>query len=504
MFDKTAAPPSDNSALIRRLYLLGFSFSGLEIMVRGAIGLLRWLLYQFGGATAMAGRDALIEPIAGVLVGLPLWVLMWRLAQILFASPEISERESALRKFYLHTIVFFSTLATISGATLIVAGLLRQAFGLTPQGDIRDPLPMVLISALIWAYHSMVLRADVASIPEVPRQAGVRRISWYLVASIGLSAALIGLGGIFSVIIRAISALTFGNDLREQLAWTLSALIAGLPIWALSWRRAQGSAETNDTSGENERNSLVRRIYLYSFLLVATLTILSGLVYIVFRLLRITLGEPSQGNLVADLAQAIAFSGIAAGILAYHVSLLRGEGRRRRDTAATSAAELRVAVLDLTDGAFGRAVIERLRHELPGLALSPIGLNPVAAAAMGAEADPRGLTTQLAEASLIIGPWQAAVSQMSGAEVAQAVGASTAHKVLLPTPTEGWTWAGVDPWNSEVAIGQIVNVVRQIRSGEPIRPVRRMTPLTIVGIGCGVIVLLSVLLIIVSASIYFR
>ena len=35
----------------------------------------------------------------------------------------------------------------------------------------------------------------------------------------------------------------FGDDLREQLAWSLAALIAGLPVWALIWRRAQGMAE---------------------------------------------------------------------------------------------------------------------------------------------------------------------------------------------------------------------------------------------------------------------
>ncbi|MBC8076270.1 MAG: DUF3842 family protein [Chloroflexales bacterium] len=492
--DAAAVPPNSNSALIRRLYLLGFSLGGLVVAAQGAIGLLRWVLYQLGAAAITADDSSLTSPLAGLLVGLPLWVLPWRLAQGLFDGPDTDERESALRKFYLHAVVFFSALAAVSGATLMLTGLLRQGFGLDPQGDIRGPLPVVLITAVIWAYHSLTLRADAARLREVPRQARVRRLSWYLVGSIGLATALIGLGGVVSTLIRALGAPAFGSDLREQLAWSLSALCAGLPVWALIWRRAQGAAVADDPAGDDERGSLVRRIYLYSFLFAATLTILSGLVYIVFRLLRVVLGDALQGSLLADLAQAIAFSCIAAGVLAYHGGILRGEGRRRQAAEATRAAEVRVAVLDLADGTFGRAVVERLRQALPGLALNSIGLTPAAAAGMGAAVDPRGLAAQLAEASLIIGPWQVAVPQTAGAEVAQAVGASSARKLLLPTPAEGWAWAGVDHWSDEAAISQIVHAVRQVLSGESIRPARPMTPLAIIGTILGLIVLLITIL----------
>lgn len=496
--DAAAAPLTGNSALIRRLYFLGFSLGGLSLVAQWAVAVLRWVLYQFGGPTT-AGAPGLIDPIAGLLIGLPLWVLAWRLAQQLFFGPDVAERESALRKFYLHAVIFFSALAAVSGATLMLAGLLRQALGLAPQGDLRGPLPVVLVAAIVWAYHSLTLRTDTAMIAEAPRQAGVRRLSWYLVASIGLATTLIGLGFIVSVLIRATSAPSFGNDLREQLAWSLAALLAGLPVWVLTWRRAQQSAERDGPGGDDERGSLVRRIYLYGFLFAATLTILSGLIYIVFRLLRLALGEPAEGSLVADLAQAIAFSALAAGVLLYHGSILRAEGRRRQAAVATRAAELRVVILDLADGAFGQAVTERLRHEVPGLILRPIGLTPAAAARMGAEADPRGLAAQLAEAGLIVGPWQIAVAQTASVEVAQAVGASPAHKLLVPSPTERWSWAGVEPWNTETAIAQVIHAVRQTLNGEPVRPVRALVPLAIVGTIIGVVLLLILTFIVVTA-----
>lgn len=487
--DAAAAPPVGPNALPRRLSVLGFSLAGLLIVSNGATATLRWALYQFGGAT-VAAESALIGPLAALLVGLPLWVVAWTMAQGLFQSDQSGERESALRKAYLHSVVFFSALSAVGGATLMLAGVLRQAFGLAPQGDIRGPLPIVLVAAVVWVYHSRMLNADAATFAEAPRQAAVRRLSWYLVATVGLAASLIGLGLIVNVLIRSLGGLSFGDELREQLAWALSALIAGLPVWAVIWRRAQGLAERDGPAGDDERSSLVRRIYLYGFLFAATLTILSGLVYIVFRLLRLALGAPSEGNLVADLAQAIAFSALAAGVLAYHGSILRAEGRRRQAAEASRAAELRVAVLDPADGAFGRAVVERLRHEVPGLTVSPIGLSPAAVTAMGAAPDPRGLAAQLAETGLIVGPWQIAVAQGAGAEVAQAVGGSSARKLLLPTPTENWEWAGVEPWSGEAAVDQVVRAVQQILGGEPVRPVRPPAPLAIFGAVVGAVFLL--------------
>jgi hypothetical protein len=204
--DAATAPIVDNNALVRRVYLLGFSFAGLVATGQAAIALLRWVLYQVFGATPLVGATALVGPLAGLMVGLPLWVLPWGLAQGLFHSPAAGERESALRKLYLHAVVFLSALAAVSATTVMLAGLLRQILGLVPQGDIRTPLPVALIAAVIWAYHSLTLRAAAALIREAPRQAGVRRLSWYLVASVGLAAALIGLGGIMGALIRALGA----------------------------------------------------------------------------------------------------------------------------------------------------------------------------------------------------------------------------------------------------------------------------------------------------------
>lgn len=42
--DAAAVPPDSSGALIRRIYLLGFSLGGLLVTTQGAIALLRWIL----------------------------------------------------------------------------------------------------------------------------------------------------------------------------------------------------------------------------------------------------------------------------------------------------------------------------------------------------------------------------------------------------------------------------------------------------------------------------
>ena len=65
---------------------------------------------------------------------------------------------------------------------------------------------------------------------------------------------------------------------------------------------------------------MVRKIYLYFFLFIATITILSSLVYIVFRMISMILGEPAPS--LSELGQAIAFTLIALGVWLYHWTVL--------------------------------------------------------------------------------------------------------------------------------------------------------------------------------------
>jgi hypothetical protein len=310
--DGQAVPESDGAAIVRRLYLLGFSAAGLTMTTWAVIGLVRWLMYEFGPAAIHAGGfdPTLTHETIRLIVGGPLWLIFWYQVQQLFAASKPGERESTLRKFYLYTVVFFSAMGVVSCATAILAGVFRRLLALPPQGDIRDALAIGLGLSLVWTYHAFTLRDDARRVKALPRQAEIRRLYAYLVAAIGLLALLIGLGGEISVLLRSIDG-GFGNQLREEVAWFTAAIVAGLPVWLLSWLQEQEQVAAQAT-GANERRSLVRKTYLYFFLFIAAMTVLGSTIFIVSSLLTWLFGE--EAATWTQLGHAVAFSLLAAAV----------------------------------------------------------------------------------------------------------------------------------------------------------------------------------------------
>jgi hypothetical protein len=453
-------------------------------------------MFQIGPGEAVGGRDDLEFSVemARLCTGLPLWLIFWQWAQRLFNGPSEAERASVLRKFYLYATIFITTLLAVTNATFILAGIFRRALDLLPMGDLRDVLPVVIVAALLWAYHSAIIWGDARVAGEAPRQAGIRRLYLYLIAAIGLAALLVGLSGDLSVLIRSLSAAPFGSSLREQLAWFTAAMVAGLPVWILPWRQVELGAEASGPAGAEERRSIVRKIYLYFYLFVATMAVLSGVVCIVYRLLSLLLGEATGGNLLSDLGQAIAFSLIAAGVWLYHGFVLRGDGQLAKQEQAKRLANLRVVVVDGEEGGFGQAVLKELQRELPGLTFESIGLTQPAAAATGGSVTPGSLATQLAGAGLIIEPWNSTLANgPATAEVARAINASPAPKLLVPVRSEGWEWVGVDRWSTEALVRQTLHAVKQIAAGEEVKPARPLSIAAIIGAIIAVFFLLALL-----------
>ncbi len=487
--DSLGAPETGNLATVRRLYVLGFSAAGLWMSTLVVVHLLRWLMLQAGPSLVFEmGRAALADELARMLVGVPTWLIFWRWARRLFAGRSDEERESAFRKLYLYVVVLVAVLGAVAYATMILAGFFRWVVGLPPQGDLRQPLPIVIGMAVLWAYHTLVLRDDAAQAGEAPRQAGVRRLYLYLVAAIGLGALLIGVAGEVSVVIRSLAERVFGPDLKEQVAWFTAALLAGLPVWFLPWFRAQNLAAGGQ--GREERQSLIRKIYLYFYLLVATLTVLSAAVYIVYRLLSRALGADSSGNLVSDLAQAVAYLLIAVGVWLYHGAVLREDTRLARGDRSERLASLRVAVVDGGDGRVGQGVLAALKQELPQLPVTAVGLTPEAAAAMEVAPGLEGLR----DVTLIVGSWEALRRDGATPEVAAAIAAYSGRKLLIPIWPEGADWAGVERWSDEALARQVARAVKQLSNGEEVRLARPLGAGAIIGIIAAILAGLMLLM----------
>ena len=541
--DSAQAPETGDAAGLRRLYVLGVSAAGLTLTILGLDHLVSWLLFQLGLGPVSAARPlnniVLADEISRLLVGLPVWLSSWGWAQRLYAGDDPAERDSALRKFYLYAAVFIAVTTGVSSAAVVLADLFRRLLSLPTQGNLRVPLSLIAGMAILWSYHSRVLQQDAAaalpsapppppqrvqpgfatlSLPQPPqggfapvaatssrqasRPASIRRLYYYLVAAIGLAAFLIGLGGDLSVIIRALGG-GFIQPYREQLAAFSAALIAGLPVWALPWRPLQATATAATPSGSDERRSLVRKIYLYFYLTAATLTVLGTGVYVLYRLLSLLLGAGSQGNLAGNIGQNLAFLLIGAAVWLYHAYALRSDARLARGDQSAGLAGYRVLVIDVGDGRFAEAVLERLRRELPGLAALSLRLASDTAGRMASE---------IAQAQIIVGPWVIAAPALGGGapgaagsavtpEVAALISASPATKVLVPLALDGWQWAGVEGRDVSELARAAARATRQLVEGREVTPGRLLSPGAIAAIAAAALIGLPVLLYAISSFI---
>lgn len=352
------------------------------------------------------------------------------------------------------------------------------------------PLSVIVGMGVLWAYHAFVIRGDAEKAGEAVRQAGVRRLYLYLVAGIGLSALLTGLGGDASVIIRALDR-GFGSGLREELAWFTAAIVAGLPVWILPWRQAQTRAILPGPAGVGARGSTVRKIYLYLFLFIATMTVLSCAVFILFEILSWFLG--SDAPTMSELGHSIAFGVIAVGVWLYHGFVLRGDHRLSGQAQVTQMKDLDIAIVDVGDGQFGRALAEALERESPGLSLEPVLLG---------QSSDEEVAARLVVAGLIVGPWMIAVPGGAGGAVSLAVSQAVMHnparKLLIPTRTTEWEWAGVERWDADDLVRQTVRAIGQIAAGEGARLVRPLGAGSVIAIIAGALFLLFMLLVLIG------
>lgn len=493
--ESSPATEVDGPATVRRLYLLSFSAVGLAMTTIAIVNLLRWITFQIGTASELSTNGAVLD-IARLIVGVPLWLISWRRVQSLFSGRVEEERASALRKFYLLTVVFIAALTSVTTASILLASLFRQLLKVADQTQEDSSLAIATIVAMavLWVYHGLVLREDTRRTGESPGQAGVRRLYTYLVATIGLGAALLGLGGLVSVLILSLERSGTGSALTRQLAWSAAALIAGLPVWGWPWRGAQVRASTEGVVGDTERSSVARKVFLYFFLLAATLVVLGSAVYLLSQILGMLLGEAGPG--LSELGHPIGFGLIAVAIWLYHAAALRADRLLGIGAITTGLEGRRVVVVDAGDGSMGGAVTEELKKRIPGIDVDFIQPGAASAPAQ-AKSD---VEDQISDADLIIGPWTVTVGMQApggGAvklELARAIIQSPARKLLIPTRVEGYEWAGVDRWKQEAIIRQVVSAALQILRGEEVKPGRPLGVAAIIGIVLGALILLQFLL----------
>lgn len=160
-------------AALKRLYNYILAFIGLVVAFIGVASLFAFVIDMvtgFGILMDDATRGRLATSMSSLIVGLPLWLLMWRpMQEEALAQGEMGDhaRRSVLRKTYLYLVLFGSVIGGMATAVALVYQLLRAVLTGEPGTDfvnsILNFIQLLFLFGVVLIYHLNVLRQDGAS-----------------------------------------------------------------------------------------------------------------------------------------------------------------------------------------------------------------------------------------------------------------------------------------------------------------------------------------------------
>jgi hypothetical protein len=277
----TTLSERENFTEVRRLYRYIWMLYGLLMTVFGAQQILRFLLYIPGDLLGELGREVVINGVALLVVGTPIWVYSWKIIQESLVDP--AEMGSTLRLTILYLLVLGGVITVIATASIVVNAIITWMLGV--DWTLRDfvqqiggPVSIGLPLGLVWAYYGYWLNRHIEAIGDSVRQASMKRLYHYILVGIGLVVAFIGVATLFGFIIDTITGtgILMNDSTRGMLATSLSSLIVGLPLWLAMWRPMQVDAMVAGEMGDHARRSVLRKAYLYLVIFMAVIGGMDG------------------------------------------------------------------------------------------------------------------------------------------------------------------------------------------------------------------------------------
>jgi len=345
----------ENFMEVRRLYRYIWMLYGLLMTVFGAQQILRFLFYIPGDVLGELGREVVVNGVALLVVGTPIWVYSWRIIQDSLTDP--AEMGSTLRLGILYILALGGVITVITTAAMVVNTSITWLLGAdwTFQyfvQQIGGPISIGVPLGLVWAYYGYWLNRHIEAVGDRVRQAGMKRLYNYILSFIGLVVAFVGVATLFAFIIDMISGtgILMSDATRSTLATSISSLIVGLPLWLIMWRPMQAEALSQGEMGDHARRSVLRKFYLYLALFASVIGGMATAVGLVYQLIKVVLTGDLGSNFVNDILNFIQLLFLFGVVLIYHLNVLRTDGASTADSLADKQSGYSVLVVDSGNG----------------------------------------------------------------------------------------------------------------------------------------------------------
>jgi hypothetical protein len=338
--DLGVAPQRTAGDWLTRLYLYGVLFVAAAVALMLTANLLTTVarqLLELRPAWESAGwwKEAIVAPLAGILVASMGWLIHWSLCTRLLAlAPPMGEahRQSRTRTGYLLGVVLLC-----AGAVLVLASTSLRHIIAAPLGvwqpsdgsrlieDVGGPMVMLAPFLAAWWWHIRRSSAEALAFGGPLRARSVTRSGRYVVALVGFAGLSIGLAWELQAILDiadasarrgVISAAVLRDSGTPALATALVGLLLWTPAWLLSLRdRARDPLEVAGATS--------RRAYLLLVSGLSVVALMGSLAYLVYQVMGVLL-ETGQ---LDDTSWAISILVVASVVLAYHLLMLRSDLR---------------------------------------------------------------------------------------------------------------------------------------------------------------------------------
>jgi hypothetical protein len=372
-----------------------FFATGIENLIRLLIQTVAgasatgWLWLNAGNL-----RQQLSFFIALTIISGPVWLGHWWVAtreESRIQNPESRSRDgprtllldsgfwildsssSPIRRFYLYLVMAGALLFFVPGIINLIRipiwALLGADLGEPYATALAAPIGLVAVTIPIWLYHRRLAGGEESRIqnPESRREnearlplldsgfwildsspAGgsggtSRRLYFYLAAFVTANFLLVNEARLGTMVWHELSqpSLVVGATLGAWAGLALPAFaVAGLvflAVWWWHWSGVEAVAASDSAAGAAERASLLRRLYLYSLILIGLVVVLVNASTVLNDLLRALLGAPAPAGDGASLVDALG-QPVVWGLV-YGAFLLNLRWWLQRDAARATEAE---------------------------------------------------------------------------------------------------------------------------------------------------------------------
>jgi hypothetical protein len=261
---------------IRRFYVYAVAFISLESVLWGSIRLARSLL---AGTRLGENLSLLAGGLSLILVGIPVFIFHWRLAQR-SAQKDEEERYSRTRAVFLYAVLLAALLPVAQNILALLDRLLLRVLGSQPgyamlgqSQTLGENLIAVVVNALAAAYFYYVAHEEWQTVSRGDNFPETRRLYRYLWLIYGLGLTAIGVQQALLFLLKFWQ--TSASGVQASLANGLALLLVGVPVWFYTRWWIERSLED-----PSERNSFLRLVVWYLLALACAVTALISAVQV--------------------------------------------------------------------------------------------------------------------------------------------------------------------------------------------------------------------------------